>query len=84
METEDGGCDAFTGLEVKEFHNEIWGGGNLWFLLSPHCVDYRDRTGRRLVPAGCFLLRLIQASLALVAVFWPQAPKASRIIDLKE
>lgn len=40
--------------------------------------------GRRLVPAGCFLLRLIQASLALVAVFWPQAPKASRIIDLKE
>lgn len=45
METEDGGCDAFTGLEVKEFHNEIWGVGNWWFILSPHCVDYKARTG---------------------------------------
>lgn len=44
-------------------------------------------TGRRLVHAGSFsffsFLRLIQASLGLVAVFRPQAPKASRIIDLK-
>lgn len=61
-------------------------------------VDYKDRTGTVSCPGEgdwftqgvfCFFsllffsLRLIQASLALVAVFRPQAPKASRIIDLK-
>lgn len=53
-------------------------------LTEPSLCRLQGQDRKETVPAGCFLLRLIQASLALVAVFWPQARKASRIIDLKE